>query len=201
MMILRPDQRVCVPIASRIPLCEARKNNRLCLLGTQRDSRDANLHLYSNSGDFLMTAARLLDELRTKGVHLTVEGKVCTPGMLLVCLPGEVRADARNAQRRGMHSSTKRLFDMLQNAKTDIYIERCAVFHTTRCPTSLCVEATSRDACRRGERVGSLSRLTRGREKASASAHGSPQGLGLQVCPADADARRSAHRVDTPVGL
>src|SRR5262245_50917138 len=42
---------------------------------TRTDAADANKHLHSSWRIFLMTATGLLEELHTKGVHLTVEGE------------------------------------------------------------------------------------------------------------------------------
>jgi hypothetical protein len=40
-----------------------------------KDALDAKKHIYSSEGVFLMSATVLLDELRTKGMHLTIAGE------------------------------------------------------------------------------------------------------------------------------
>jgi hypothetical protein len=72
------------------------------------DALDAKKHIHSSWGIFLMTATALLDELRTKGVHLTVEGQ-----HVAVDAPKGVLTDAlRQAIRQHKHA----LLAMLRQA-------------------------------------------------------------------------------------
>jgi len=65
----------CASTASTRAKRQWQQKQRVAFLVDAVDAVDAKKHAYSSEGIFLMTAMALLDELRTKGVHLTVAGE------------------------------------------------------------------------------------------------------------------------------